>query len=56
MNNEKFKQTGVTVKIYTNNDGFWATSVMLCSIAARQEIVLFNRYIAFLQFCDFLSR
>ena len=34
MNDEKYNQTGLTVKIHTNHDGARATEIMLRSIAA----------------------
>ena len=33
-NDEKNWQTGITIKVHTNHDGVWATSVVLKSIAA----------------------
>ena len=33
-NDEKYNQTGLTVKIHTKNDGVRATAIMLKSIAA----------------------
>ena len=33
-NDEKYNQTGLTVKIHTNHDGARATEIMLRSIAA----------------------
>ena len=34
-NDEKYNQTGITVEIHTNHEGFWAKMIMLKSIAAR---------------------
>ena len=34
MNDEKYNQTGLTVKIHTDHDGARATEIMLRSIAA----------------------
>ena len=34
-NDEKYNQTGITVKIHSNHDGVCANMIMLKSIAAR---------------------
>ena len=36
-NDEKYNQTGITVKIHSNHDGFWANTIMLKSIAAQSS-------------------
>ena len=36
-NDEKYNQTGITVKIHTNHDGVRANMIMLRSIAARSS-------------------
>ena len=36
-NDEKYNQTGITVKIHTNHDGVRATAIMLRSIAASSS-------------------
>ena len=36
-NDEKYNQTGITVKIHSNHDGVWANMIMLKSIAARSS-------------------
>ena len=36
-NDEKYNQTGLTVKIHTNHDGVRATAIMLRSIAASSS-------------------
>ena len=37
MNDEKYNQTGLTVKIHTNHDGVRATAIMLRSITASSS-------------------
>ena len=36
-NDEKYNQTGITVKIHSNHDGVWANMIMLKSIAVRSS-------------------